>query len=174
MFFLVAKLGICEESCNISVSAPPAIPVVNLKAKGEFSEERLICSRKLVSPKGLKGSVEGCGFQVLPFPSCLGRWIVLAGIHVSFMLQSRYDLFLVLATFLSPPLTQIFFLELPVFPLSPFSFLLSMSSSDCMMTAIPSNWPHFYFWSCGTCLTDAGYYDFTVTKARARRTLGNA
>lgn len=174
MFFLVVKLGICKESCDIFVSAPPAIHVIKLKAKRAFSEEGLICSRKHVNPKSLKGCVVGCGSQVLPICSCLGHWIVLTGICISFMLQSWYDLFLVLGIFLSPPLTQIFFLELPVFPLSPFS-------SFCPCHALIACWQLYHqtdhtfnLWSGGTCLTEAGNCNFTVTKARARRNLGNS
>lgn len=64
MSFLAVKAGICNEHCDSSVSALPAIHVLNLKEKRPFSEARLTCSRKLVNSKGLKGCVVGCVFPV--------------------------------------------------------------------------------------------------------------
>lgn len=63
--FPAVKGGICNECCDSSVSALPAIHVLNLKEKRASSEERLICSGKLVNSKDLKGCVVGC---VSPIP----------------------------------------------------------------------------------------------------------
>lgn len=64
MSFLAAKVGICSEHWDSSVSALPVIHVLYLKEKRAFSEKRLICSGKLVNSKGLKDCVVGCVSQV--------------------------------------------------------------------------------------------------------------
>lgn len=61
-----------------------------------------------------------------PSPSQQGHKIVLTYIYVSFILQSCYELLLVLFIFFSSPLTQIFLLEPLVFCLSLLNFLLPM------------------------------------------------